>query len=61
METISSNTPYVPSNIDFVARINGIDQNEVKDIMLDAAYMILGLGDVFLGARCAVPIDPRHC
>ena len=47
--------------MEFGGRINGIDQNEVKDIMLDAAYMILGLGDVFLGARCAVPIDPRHC
>ena len=58
METISSNTPYVPSNIDVVARINGIGQNEVKDIMLDATYMILGLGDVYLGAPCAVPINP---
>ena len=22
--------------------------------------MILGLGDVYLGAPCAVPVDPRH-
>lgn len=22
--------------------------------------MVLGLGDVYLGAPCAVPIDPRH-
>ncbi|WP_198104335.1 carboxyltransferase domain-containing protein, partial [Xanthomonas citri] len=23
-------------------------------------YMVLGLGDVYLGAPCAVPLDPRH-
>ena len=23
-------------------------------------YMVLGLGDVYLGAPCAVPVDPRH-
>src|SRR5690606_34228954 len=33
---------------------------QVKDILFDASYMILGLGDVYLGAPCAVPIDPRH-
>ena len=22
--------------------------------------MVLGLGDVYLGAPCAVPVDPRH-
>ncbi len=28
--------------------------------LFDASYLILGLGDVYLGAPCAVPIDPRH-
>ena len=23
-------------------------------------FMVLGLGDVYLGAPCAIPIDPRH-
>ena len=27
--------------------------------MEKAAYMVLGLGDVYLGAPCAVPVDPR--
>ena len=27
--------------------------------MAKAAYMVLGLGDVYLGAPCAVPVDPR--
>jgi urea carboxylase len=32
----------------------------VRDTIFDASYLILGLGDVYLGAPCAVPIDPRH-
>lgn len=33
---------------------------DVRDILFSARYMVLGLGDVYLGAPCAVPIDPRH-
>ena len=33
---------------------------EVRDIIFSARYMVLGLGDVYLGAPCAVPVDPRH-
>jgi urea carboxylase len=59
--SIKSSAPYLPSNIDFIARINGLENNEkVKEIILDASYLVLGLGDVYLGAPCAVPIDPRH-
>ena len=28
--------------------------------MFDASYLVMGLGDVYLGAPCAVPMDPRH-
>ena len=28
--------------------------------MFDASYLVLGLGDVYLGAPVATPIDPRH-
>ena len=28
--------------------------------MFDATYLVLGLGDVYLGAPVATPIDPRH-
>ena len=31
----------------------------VKAVVEKAAYMVLGLGDVYLGAPCAVPVDPR--
>ena len=28
--------------------------------MFDADYLVLGLGDVYLGAPVATPVDPRH-
>jgi urea carboxylase len=33
---------------------------EVSRTLCEAKYMVLGLGDVYLGAPCAVPLDPRH-
>jgi urea carboxylase len=32
----------------------------VKRIVFDASYLVLGLGDVYLGAPVATPVDPRH-
>lgn len=53
--------PYLPSNVEFIRRMNGLDSiDQVRDIMCSAEYMVLGLGDVYLGAPCAVPVDPRH-
>ena len=52
--------PYLPSNIDFVARINGCDAAAVRSAVFDASFLVLGLGDVYLGAPCALALDPRH-
>ncbi|MEU4313582.1 urea carboxylase [Nocardia sp. NPDC024068] len=53
--------PWLPSNIEFIRRINGLESIEdVRRIVFDATYMVLGLGDVYLGAPLAVPLDPRH-
>lgn len=59
-ETIRSEAPWLPNNVDFIASINGIERSKVRDMLYTARYMVLGLGDVFLGAPCAVPMDPRH-
>ncbi|WP_455871593.1 urea carboxylase [Serratia proteamaculans] len=60
-QTVRSSAPWLPNNVDFIQRINGLSTREqVRDIIFDASYLILGLGDVYLGAPCAVPIDPRH-
>jgi len=60
-ETVRNTAPWLPSNTEFMRRINGLDSVEqVRDILFSASYMVLGLGDVYLGAPCAVPVDPRH-
>jgi urea carboxylase len=32
----------------------------VQHIVFEASYLVLGLGDVYLGAPVATPVDPRH-
>lgn len=60
-ETVRENAPWCPSNPEFIRRINGLDSLEdVKKIVFDANYLVLGLGDVYLGAPVATPVDPRH-
>jgi urea carboxylase len=59
--TVRPSAPWLPNNVDFIQRINGLQsRDDVKKIIFDASYLILGLGDVYLGAPCALPIDPRH-
>jgi hypothetical protein len=29
-------------------------------VVFEASYLVLGLGDVYLGAPCAVPVNPMH-
>jgi len=58
---VRKDAPWSPSNIDFIRRINGLDSvEEVQRIVFEASYLVLGLGDVYLGAPVATPIDPRH-
>ena len=46
---------------EFIRRINGLDSiDDVKKIVFDASYLVMGLGDVYLGAPVATPMDPRH-
>jgi len=35
-------------------------EDDVRRIVFDASYLVLGLGDVYLGAPVATPLDPRH-
>lgn len=56
-ETIRASAPWLPSNSDFVAKINGMTKSDLKDLMYAARFLVLGLGDVFLGAPCAVPLQ----
>jgi urea carboxylase len=60
-KSVNPDAPWCPWNIEFIRRINGLDSVEqVKRIVFDAEYLVLGLGDVYLGAPVATPVDPRH-
>lgn len=60
-QSVNPDAPWCPSNIEFIRRINGLESiEEVKRIVYEAAYCVLGLGDVYLGAPVATPLDPRH-
>jgi urea carboxylase len=61
MSAVRDDAPWCPDNIEFIRRINGLSSTDaVEDLIFDASYLVLGLGDVYLGAPVATPIDPRH-
>src|SRR6185295_1574651 len=61
MQSVRADAPWCPSNLEFIRRINGLNSiDEVKKIVFDASYLVLALGDVYLGAPVATPLDPRH-
>ncbi len=61
MQSVRPDAPWCPSNIEFIRRINGLDSIEdVFNIVFKASYVVMGLGDVYLGAPVATPLDPRH-
>jgi urea carboxylase len=60
-QSVRDEAPWLPSNVEFIRRINGLSSiDDVGQTIFSASYLVLGLGDVYLGAPCAVPVDPRH-
>lgn len=61
MGAVRDDAPWCPDNIEFIRRINGLpDAAAVENLIFEANYLVLGLGDVYLGAPVATPVDPRH-
>ncbi|MEV0072153.1 MULTISPECIES: urea carboxylase [unclassified Amycolatopsis] len=61
MTGVRDDAPWCPWNIEFIRRVNGLSTvDEVYRTVFDAEYLVLGLGDVYLGAPVATPLDPRH-
>jgi urea carboxylase len=61
MAGVRSDAPWCPWNIEFIRRVNGLESvDDVHRVVFDAEYLVLGLGDVYLGAPVATPLDPRH-
>ncbi|MEI8617234.1 carboxyltransferase domain-containing protein [Pseudoalteromonas sp. B193] len=59
-QSVRKDAPWCPCNLEFIKRINGLNSiEEVKNIVFNANYLVLGLGDVYLGAPVATPLD--HC
>jgi urea carboxylase len=61
MQSVRPDAPWCPSNLEFIRRINGLESiDEVYQKFFSASYLVMGLGDVYLGAPVATPLDPRH-
>jgi len=61
MDVVRDDAPWCPSNLEFIRRINGLESvDAVRETVFGASYLVLGLGDVYLGAPVATPLDPRH-
>lgn len=61
MQGVRADAPWCPWNIEFIRRINGLKSvDDVYRIVFEASWLTLALGDVYLGAPVATPIDPRH-
>lgn len=61
MTTVRRDAPWCPSNLEFIRRINDLpDIDAVFNTVFAASYLVMGLGDVYLGAPVATPLDPRH-
>ncbi|MFN0218039.1 MAG: urea carboxylase [Hyphomicrobium sp.] len=61
MQSVRADAPWCPSNIEFIRRINGLETvDDVYRTVFESDYLVLGLGDVYLGAPVATPTDPRR-
>lgn len=62
MATIRSAAPYLPSNVDFLRKLNCPESGAeaIRETLEGGEFLVLGLGDVYMGSPCAVPLDPRH-
>jgi len=61
MKGVRADAPWCPWNIEFIRRINGLASvDDIYRIVFEASWLTLALGDVYLGAPVATPVDPRH-
>lgn len=60
MRTTRNSAAYLPSNIDYLARNNGLEGgvDEALQKLMDSAWLVFGVG-FYLACPFLVPIDPR--
>eukprot|EP01125_Pyxidicula_operculata_P021353 TRINITY_DN817_c0_g1_i2.p1 TRINITY_DN817_c0_g1~~TRINITY_DN817_c0_g1_i2.p1 ORF type:complete len:1126 (-),score=145.54 TRINITY_DN817_c0_g1_i2:515-3892(-) len=57
---VRPDAPYVPSNVDYIARINGLESEaEACKILANATWLVTSIG-FYLGCPFMCPVDPRH-
>ncbi|GAB7366622.1 hypothetical protein MBLNU230_g8607t1 [Neophaeotheca triangularis] len=59
METQRPHAPYLPSNIDYVAKNNAFTTSQLKQNLLSSPLMAMVVG-FFCGNTVSLPVDPRN-
>lgn len=59
METQRPYASYLPDNMDFVAKNNGLEKKDLKDILLNARLIVVSVG-FFAALPLCLPVDPRQ-
>ncbi|KAK4505411.1 hypothetical protein PRZ48_003374 [Zasmidium cellare] len=59
METQRPHAPYLPDNLDFVAKNNAFSADQLKHNMLNGELMAVAVG-FFCGNTVSLPVDPRQ-
>ncbi|KAL8720549.1 MAG: hypothetical protein Q9225_002595 [Loekoesia sp. 1 TL-2023] len=59
METQRPYASYLPDNMEFVAKNNGLEKKDLKDILLTARLIAVSVG-FFAALPLCLPVDPRQ-
>ena len=59
METQRPYASYLPDNMEFVAKNNGLQRKDLEYILLNSKLMAISVG-FFAGLPLCLPVDPRH-
>ena len=59
-QSVRADAPWCPTTSSSSVASTASTREEVRDIVFGASYLVMGLGDVYLGAPVATPLDPRH-
>ena len=59
METQRPYASYLPDNMSFVAKNNGLERKDLEYILLNSKLMAVSVG-FFAALPLCLPVDPRH-
>lgn len=59
METQRPYAVYLPDNMEFVAKNNAMEKEDLERVYLAASFMMVAVG-FFMALPLTLPVDPRH-